>query len=706
MKHFAKRITALLLLLLMTASLLVSCGGGKESNPIGEANASNEEGTSNQAEVETEYQKEILSGFTGDNEVVMDMVQSDGNLCALVGMPGYSSFLASSDEEKERTETPVKRTVSAVYCNGELFFLAYDDRVGYAVFREDTLLWETGLTELRPDISMFLDVVSDGNTLYGYVNMQNQKLLFAGEQKVAFEEETADGIFQQCTGLVKLAGKVYAAFAVTRKDGNEATDMDVTGHWRKGFLVPLDPGLKTIDSVADAGLELPDLPGICTTDGENAYWVRDKVLYRYDGETEVPLHNLTENGVDSYSILPRILSLGEGWVAVCNAEGIIKLPPPGGMKEPAQNITIGTCGGVDYMLEQACLRFNRTQEEIVARLTNYKSREDMNLAILSGEVDAIASNDPMVLRNFARQEVLLNLEDALPELFEEGVLLPSVTEAIKYRGGTYFLPRSVEFYFPSCRAEVAGGKIRWESYTEFGNLLKSKHPGCLKSHEKKLILQHFLFRTLDHWIDWDEGTASFASREFEEMLSFCNLFARDESEALANTGGRAIFDISQFAEFLGLEYAMDDNDTGGKQRVILSLPGYETASMHSSFYIGIVNGERKAESQSFMRYFFLESDWEKELAESGPLGFSVIVDECRKQIGFGTQYTDIAETHEALDMMDWELICGSDHLGYVSNEVTDAIIEEAYRYFAGDITAKQAADYVQNRISLYLAEQS
>ena len=32
--------------------------------------------------------------------------------------------------------------------------------------------------------------------------------------------------------------------------------------------------------------------------------------------------------------------------------------------------------------------------------------------------------------------------------------------------------------------------------------------------------------------------------------------------------------------------------------------------------------------------------------------------------------------------------------------------EEAYRYFAGDITAAQAADYVQNRISIYLAEQS
>ena len=31
--------------------------------------------------------------------------------------------------------------------------------------------------------------------------------------------------------------------------------------------------------------------------------------------------------------------------------------------------------------------------------------------------------------------------------------------------------------------------------------------------------------------------------------------------------------------------------------------------------------------------------------------------------------------------------------------------EEAYRYFDGEITASQAAEYVQNRVSLYLAEQ-
>ena len=53
----------------------------------------------------------------------------------------------------------------------------------------------------------------------------------------------------------------------------------------------------------------------------------------------------------------------------------------------------------------------------------------------------------------------------------------------------------------------------------------------------------------------------------------------------------------------------------------------------------------------------------------------------------------------------WKIIRQADHLQFWRNAVFDVMTEEAYRYFAGDITAKQAADYVQNRVSLYLAEQ-
>ena len=53
----------------------------------------------------------------------------------------------------------------------------------------------------------------------------------------------------------------------------------------------------------------------------------------------------------------------------------------------------------------------------------------------------------------------------------------------------------------------------------------------------------------------------------------------------------------------------------------------------------------------------------------------------------------------------WEAISEGDHFQYFRNEVFDVMYEEAGRFFSGSSTAKQAAEYVQNRISLYLAEQ-
>ena len=53
----------------------------------------------------------------------------------------------------------------------------------------------------------------------------------------------------------------------------------------------------------------------------------------------------------------------------------------------------------------------------------------------------------------------------------------------------------------------------------------------------------------------------------------------------------------------------------------------------------------------------------------------------------------------------WEVISRGDHFQYFRNEVYDVMYEEAGRFFSGNNTAKQAAEYVQNRISIYLAEQ-
>ena len=52
-----------------------------------------------------------------------------------------------------------------------------------------------------------------------------------------------------------------------------------------------------------------------------------------------------------------------------------------------------------------------------------------------------------------------------------------------------------------------------------------------------------------------------------------------------------------------------------------------------------------------------------------------------------------------------EWIRKADQFVYIHSELHEVLTDEATRYFAGEITASQAAEYIQNRVSIYLAEQ-
>ncbi|MBQ2750712.1 MAG: hypothetical protein IJF34_13090, partial [Clostridia bacterium] len=51
------------------------------------------------------------------------------------------------------------------------------------------------------------------------------------------------------------------------------------------------------------------------------------------------------------------------------------------------------------------------------------------------------------------------------------------------------------------------------------------------------------------------------------------------------------------------------------------------------------------------------------------------------------------------------LLEGADHYTVDESPIQTIVMEEIHRYLAGQNTAEKAAEYIQNRVSLYLAEQ-
>ena len=61
-------------------------------------------------------------------------------------------------------------------------------------------------------------------------------------------------------------------------------------------------------------------------------------------------------------------------------------------------------------------------------------------------------------------------------------------------------------------------------------------------------------------------------------------------------------------------------------------------------------------------------------------------------------------SEERRELIDY--LHAADHYAAGSvTEIAKIVKEETLRYFAGEITAEKAAEYIQNRVSIYLAEQ-
>ncbi len=89
----------------------------------------------------------------------------------------------------------------------------------------------------------------------------------------------------------------------------------------------------------------------------------------------------------------------------------------------------------------------------------------------------------------------------------------------------------------------------------------------------------------------------------------------------------------------------------------------------------------------------------KDGKEAEPIrGFSVNEQENRVILNDTGGSSDLLELTE-------EWIRSADEYRYWRSEVFDVVMEEGARYFAGEITAEKAAEYIQNRVSIYLAEQ-
>ena len=235
-------------------------------------------------------------------------------------------------------------------------------------------------------------------------------------------------------GFWEVSGTSYLTVVKTVYD-SEVIDLPIS---QELFLFPL--GKKLDDPILVEGIT-PDLYPTAYGNGWN-YWVARGELFRSNGQSTQKLGTLTTFGVSN---LFDMAIMGDA-VLLLSENKLIALTPKETQTDGKEGETI--IMGVEatqFHLMDIVAQYNLASGNRI-EMKKFDDFNQLNLAILSGEVDMVASANGDRLTNYARQGYLKPMEELIGDLLASGDFYPNVLDALKYKGKTYLMTDSFMVY--------------------------------------------------------------------------------------------------------------------------------------------------------------------------------------------------------------------------------------------------------------------
>ncbi len=426
---------------------------------------------------------------------------------------------------------------------------------------------------------------------------------------------------------------------------------------------------------------------------------------------------------------------------------------------PVKTTLTMACLWLDWELRTKIIEFNRSSDQyriLLNEYSQYATADDynagltkLNTEIISGKIPDLIYTAELPISQYAGQGLLEDLMpylDSDPDLSADD-LMQNVLEAVKIDGKLYQA-------FPEFSIETAAGLEKvvgeYDTWTldDVHDALGKLPEGATifdVGYTQESVLSSCVRRNLGSFINWQTGECSFDGEEFKTYLEFAKEFPKefswedydwedyvDGNTALRN-GKQLLIPVylSNLENYLWMLAAVQDE---------IRFVGYPTQNGQGSCFTGI-NGvsitstcKDKDGAWSFVRQFFTEDyqrerEWyglpsnanvfqerideamtiEYELDADGNLvldenGEQIVIPKAQYWSDSDEPYTIDAMTQEHLDtFMD---LYNNVHTVYDSNEAVFEIINEESQYFFADQrSVDDVASMIQNRVSLYVAEQ-
>lgn len=442
---------------------------------------------------------------------------------------------------------------------------------------------------------------------------------------------------------------------------------------------------------------------------------------------------LTENG-DIVCLSSEYSSSGDGTITY-----FITLKKTPYDQVPQKTTLTLACVYLDYRVKSQILDFNRKSSDYRIEVRDYSefnTDDDYSAGLTkliteigSGAVPDIlvTSSLPMdVFGNKGLFEDLWPYIEADEEIGGRAGVVEPFFNAISEDGKLYQITDSFSLRTLAGPASIVGSEPGWD-YDDIYAALDKMPEGCevfSVGTTRDSVFSDVCSLNLSNFVDWSTGQCSFNSEEFIDLLEFANSFPQtfDWEHFEWNSEADDTYRVKEGKQLLisiylsGLyNYSYYDAAFGGDM-ALKGYPGVEGSGAVFSAGSGLAISsacKNKDAAWSFIRYC-LDEDYQKDNSYSGLSTNKAAYDaQFEDQIGQESYFYDVdgTETITTFTQEDADTIRAIvDNtvvaVGYSSDQINNIINEEAAYYFNGEKSAQDVAATIQNRVSIYVSEQS
>ena len=645
----------------------------------------------------------------------------------------FSSFALDSDGNIVLMET-VSGTEPGI-SEGAGYFLKTFSPDGNEIFSVDiTAAVESFETEYFSGRSIAVD--GSGNI---YIGNYYYIAAFSPEGKLIFGNDTGDsgGIYKF---VVSATGDVYGSgytdgYVLKKIDpvtGKFGDEVKLTNSQYSYMSEPYS-GAGETEIYVDDGTSLTALDPVTGEITEILNWV-DSDLIRSEIGGVFP----AENGEGF--ICPGLSYPGNSpVVTVITPRNASELPP-------RTEITMaGSEFAVNFPLEYQAVKFNMENENYRVKIKKYSDDDyltKLNADIISGNIpDILITDSQMNLQSYISKVLFCDMYEFIDSdsQLDRSDFLPNILSAFETEGKLYNFTSSFMISTVIGKASIfKKSGIDFDRLAEIHEGLTEENPGdteIFSGVDKSAVLQYGLRMSADSFIDYKTGECYFDSEEFIKLLEFANSFP-SSAELNFDDNFWQHLDTMYFDESVLLmmpmiscygDYFCYERGYFGDVVTAVGFPSVsgEPGSaifVNSGFAISAKSGnsdgawqfirtlllpEFQNETGDFpVRISALENKAKKEMNVADTDSYSPIITMGDWSLSSTKFISDIGKpAQEDIDRIN-KLVNSVSRLELYNSTIREIVSDESSAYFAGNRSAEQTAEMIQNRVKLYLTENS